>query len=71
LGTGAKENRSVGEVVQFKRTSPAKKAEGKTLCGRGFHKWRVAPKKQFDVHRGRLVTVHKCERCGATKTTLD
>ena len=46
----------MGDVVQFKRTSPAKKAEGKTLCGRGFHKWRVAPKKQFDVHRGRLVT---------------
>ena len=61
----------MGDVVQFKRPSPVKTAEGKTLCGSGFHIWRIAPKKQFDVRQGRLVTLHRCERCGATKTTLD
>jgi hypothetical protein len=24
--------------------------------------------KQFDVRQGRLVTVYRCSRCGATKT---
>jgi len=61
----------VGDVVKFKRPAPTVKAQGKTLCGSGFHKWRIAQKKQFDVQRGRLVTLHRCERCGATKTTLD
>jgi hypothetical protein len=60
----------VGEVIKFKRPSAVAKARGKTLCGSGFHKWRVVQKKQFDVRQGRLVTQHRCERCGATKTTL-
>jgi hypothetical protein len=47
------------------------KAEGRTLCDRGFHKWQVDPRKQFDVRAGKLVTVRRCTRCGATKTTLD
>jgi hypothetical protein len=47
------------------------KAQGRTLCTRGFHKWRVDARKQFDVREGKLVTVRRCERCGATKTTLD
>jgi hypothetical protein len=61
----------VGDVVKFQRPSLVNKAKGKTLCGSGFHKWIIAQKKQFDVQRGRLVTMHRCERCGATKTTLD
>ncbi len=46
----------------------AKKQErlkGKTLCGNGFHKWKVWKDKQFDVKQGKLVTVYRCERCGA------
>ena len=46
-------------------------ARGKTLCLRGFHKWAVNQKKQFDVREGRLVTLRQCERCGARRTTLD
>lgn len=61
----------MGEVIKFRRPSAVQRAQGKTLCTSGFHKWRLAQKKQFDVHRGRLVTLHRCERCGATKTTLD
>ncbi len=61
----------MGDVVKFKRPSQVRKAQGKTLCGSGFHKWRITQKKQFDVHRGRLVTMHRCERCGVSKTTLD
>ncbi len=61
----------MGDVIKFRRPSTTKRAQGKTLCSSGFHKWQIAQKKQFDVQRGRLVTLHKCERCGATKTTLD
>jgi len=46
-------------------------ASGKTLCQRGFHKWRVDQRKQFDVKQGRLVTIRECERCGTRRTTLD
>lgn len=46
-------------------------ASGRTLCSRGFHKWRVDQKKQFDVKRGRLVTIRHCERCGVKRTSLD
>ncbi|MFU8813931.1 MAG: hypothetical protein ACNA7W_01205 [Pseudomonadales bacterium] len=46
-------------------------ASGKTLCQRGFHKWRVDQTKQFDVRQGRLVTIRECERCGTRRTTLD
>jgi hypothetical protein len=47
------------------------RARGKTLCARGFHKWAVDQKKQFDVREGKLVTLLRCERCDATKTRLD
>lgn len=60
----------MANVIPFKRPSLKKKAQGKTLCSRGFHKWTVDKKKQFDVNQGRLVTVQRCTRCGATKTEL-
>jgi hypothetical protein len=47
------------------------RARGRTLCGRGFHKWGIDQRKQFDVKEGRLVTVLRCERCDATRTRLD
>jgi len=47
------------------------KARGKTLCGRGFHKWEVEKSGPFDVKRGRLVTLRRCSRCGLTRTTTD
>jgi len=61
----------MGKVLEFRKPSLKAKARGKTLCGSGFHKWRIDGKKQFDVKQGKLVTIRRCERCGETKTTLD
>jgi hypothetical protein len=58
----------MGEVIRFKKPKAAEKARGKTLCREGFHRWVVSSNKQFDVRQGRLVTVYRCNRCGATKT---
>jgi len=41
------------------------------MCGRGFHKWVIDQHKQFDVKQGRLVTVRRCRRCGASRTTAE
>jgi hypothetical protein len=41
-----------------------KRAEGKTLCTSGFHKWKVVKAARFDVHEGKLITAERCERCG-------
>ncbi len=60
----------MSNVIPFKKPSLKYRAKGTTLCGRGFHKWIIDKKKQFDVKRGRLITIYKCERCGTTKTTL-
>jgi hypothetical protein len=59
----------MGDILQFKRPSLRDKAEGKTLCKRGFHKWAPDPKKQFDSRKGKLVSIMRCKRCGAVKTT--
>lgn len=59
----------MGEIVRFKKPSLKEKAKGKTLCSRGFHKWVIDQKKQFDVKEGRLITIHRCKRCGKTRTT--
>jgi len=59
----------MGDVIHFKKPNAAEKARGKTLCKRGFHKWTVSKGQQFDVKQGRLVTVYRCSRCGASKST--
>ena len=59
----------MGDVVRFRKPSQKEKARGKTLCARGFHKWVIDKDKQFDVKQGRLVTIHRCKRCGETRTT--
>ena len=62
-------------IIPFKRSARKakrkEKAQGKSLCKNGFHKWRIDQQKQFDVQRGKLVTIRRCQRCGASKTTLD
>lgn len=60
----------MGQVVKFRKPSAKEKAAGKTLCRSGFHKWVIDPRKQFDVKQGKLVNLHRCSRCGVTKTTL-
>ena len=47
------------------------KAEGQTLCRRGFHRWQIDQTRRFDVKSGRLVTRRVCERCGEEKVTAD
>lgn len=58
-------------IDKAKKDRRRSRARGKTLCKSGHHKWQIDQKKQFDVSRGKLVTVRKCSRCGTTKTTLD
>jgi len=60
----------MGDVIRFKKPSLKEKAKAVTLCRHGHHKWAVDPKKQFDVKSGKLVTLWRCQRCEATKTTL-
>ncbi len=58
----------MGEVVEFKRPKLAQQHKGNTLCRSGFHKWEVQNDKQFDVKRGKLITVYQCKRCLKTKS---
>ena len=40
------------------------RADHKTLCRSGFHKWQVETNGRFDVKQGKLLTVEHCHRCG-------
>ena len=60
----------MSNVVAFRKPSLKQKAQGKTLCKNGFHKWEVWQQKQFDVNSGKLVTVMQCKRCGKKETRL-
>jgi len=61
----------MSKVIEFRKPSLQDKARGRTLCDSGFHKWQIDQNKQFDVKRGKLVTIRRCSRCGKTKTSLD
>ncbi|CAL1239811.1 hypothetical protein [Candidatus Methylocalor cossyra] len=60
----------MAEILPFRKPKAAAKHHGKTLCRRGFHRWTVDRAQSFDVKQGKLVTVFRCERCGATKHQL-
>jgi hypothetical protein len=60
----------VDNIVKFRKPDLKTKAEGKTLCGRGFHRWKAVKERRFDVKRGQLVTLRRCERCGTERTQL-
>jgi len=55
----------VGDILEFKQKKPSSK--GKTLCASNHHKWKVETNRKFDVKRGKLLTVYRCERCGVLK----
>jgi len=57
----------MGDIVPFKKKKASEKHKGNTLCKRGFHKWELLKEQQFDTRQGKLITVYKCKRCGATK----
>ncbi len=50
-------------VVSLKKAKQ-QRAEHKTLCGAGFHKWERLDEQRFDVKLGKLVTAERCRRCG-------
>ena len=58
----------MGEILKFKKPSLQKKAEGKTLCKSGFHRWKTVSERKFDVKQGKLVTLRRCERCRKEQT---
>lgn len=60
----------MADILPFKKPSAAKKHKGKSLCRHGHHKWKVWKDKQFDVRRGQLVTVYRCQRCDEQKVEL-
>ena len=60
----------MGQIIKFKKPSLREKAEGKTLCKSGFHKWKVVTARKFDVKQGKLVTLLHCQRCGKEQTKL-
>ena len=57
----------MAEVIPFRKQSAKQKHKGKTLCRHGHHKWALDKAKQFDVQRGKLVTVYQCSRCHKKK----
>lgn len=61
---------NMGELIQFKKKKISEKHKGNTLCRSGFHKWDIINKQQFDVKKGKLVTVYQCYRCQKTKSKL-
>ena len=46
-----------------------RKARSKTLCKSGVHKWEFDTERRFDVKQGKLVTLERCTRCGATRSS--
>ena len=54
----------MAEVIPFRKPSLKEKHKGKTLCKHGHHKWVIDKDRQFDVKRGKLVTLYSCLRCG-------
>jgi hypothetical protein len=60
----------MSNVIPFKKPKASEKHQGKTLCRSGFHKWKPDGGTRFDVKQGKLVTVFRCTRCGATESRL-
>ena len=60
-------------IINFNKIRKSRqlvKAKSATLCGSGFHKWKVVIDTCFDVRQGKLVTTERCERCHAERTIL-
>jgi hypothetical protein len=55
---------------KYRKAKRKEQARGKTLCKSGRHKWVWDQKKQFDVREGKLVSIKRCNRCGAQETVV-
>lgn len=60
----------MGDVIPFKKPKLSEKFKNRSLCNSGFHLWKIDSKSSFDVKKGKLVTIYRCERCGARKSEL-
>jgi hypothetical protein len=49
------------------RKAKQQRADRKTLCTSGFHKWETLSERRFDVKLGKLVTAERCSRCGVQR----
>jgi hypothetical protein len=58
----------MADILPFRRPRAGELHRGDTLCRNNHHRWATDKTTRFDVERGRLVTVQRCERCGATRT---
>ena len=65
----------MADILPFQPRPPGSKSKEKpkapkrsSLCANGHHRWVVWQKKPFDVKLGKLVTVYRCERCGAERS---
>ncbi len=55
----------MADILPFKRKSVPKRSP---LCDSGHHRWAIWQHKPFENKQGKLVTVYRCERCGAERT---
>ena len=63
----------MSEIVSLakrRRRNRREAAAGKTLCRIGRHKWEIDQSVPFAVHKGRMLTVRVCSRCGEKKSEL-
>ncbi|MBM0104021.1 hypothetical protein JM946_04665 [Steroidobacter sp. S1-65] len=59
----------MSNVINLKKAKQ-KRADGKTLCSSGFHKWELLSARRFDVKQGKLVSTERCKRCGEERIKL-
>jgi hypothetical protein len=56
----------MSNVISLRKVKQ-KRAERKTLCNAGFHKWETLTERRFDVKQGKLVSAQRCKRCGTER----
>ena len=60
----------MAQIYSIDKARKAKtKANARGMCQHGFHKWQVVKESQFDVKKGKLVTLYRCARCKKEKVT--
>ncbi len=55
----------MADILPFRRKPAPKRS---ALCDNGHHRWKIWQQKPFDSKQGKLVTVYRCERCGAERS---
>lgn len=57
----------MADILPFQR-KPKTAPKRSSLCENGHHRWAVWQRKPFDVKQGKLITIYRCERCGAERS---